>query len=115
MYRLYHPSSVLIASLFGGPLSVGLLLAANYRKRAQNAASRKALFLGVLGTILLAYLDPLLHLASLDLSIRGLGIAAVVALQQIAQQLQGKKINHHKAVGDELYSHWRALPSGWVA
>jgi len=111
-YRLYRPSSVLIASICGGPVSAGLLMSANYRRWRQPAAARKALLYGFLGTIVLIYLQPILHLCSLDFGTRGIGFGAVVALQQTAQQLQGKQISDHKALKGELHSHWRALAIG---
>lgn len=96
-YRLFSPGQVTLATVIGSFLAGAILMALNYRRLGQPAAARKAFRLAAAALVALAVAGPFLPESS-TVSI-GLAVGSVVAMNQLANQLQGSPCRSHAARG----------------
>lgn len=107
-YRLYDPTSVLIASFLGSPIAGVLLISLNYRRLNRRAEAIAAFIVGVIATVLASLLSYFLP------SSGGIAIGIVIAMatRSAAERFQGEALSQHISAGGQLGSRWAATGIG---
>jgi hypothetical protein len=107
-YRLFDPTSVLIAAILGSPVAGVALMALNWRRLGQGKKALAAFFLGVAATVLASALGYFLPSTG---SI-AIGVVIALATKGAAQYWQGAALAQHEARGGQLSSRWAATGIG---
>jgi len=105
-HKLYQISGVVIATLFGGVLAGGILMAVNYKRMGKPQCVIPTIAISIvtlLCAIFLSYILPE-RFPSLLLS-----IPQLIAISYLMKNLQEASINHHTHNGGLMESNWLAF------
>ena len=120
-YRLYSPSSVVLATFLGTPIAGGQLLWENYKRLGNPRMGRTVwMWCSLASLVLIGGLTALMMLApDVVESIPNVLLPALQcgAMAAVANRLQQSTVKAHKAAGGKLASGWRAAGVGllWLA
>ena len=107
-YRLFDPTSVLIAAILGSPVAGVALMAMNYRRLGEPKKGTATFFIGLVVTVLASAIGYFLPSTG---SI-AVGVSLAVATRGAAQYRQGAALAQHEARGGQLSSRWAATGIG---
>jgi hypothetical protein len=112
-YRLFDPTSVFIAAIFGATAAGATLMALNYGRSGRKDRAHLTLIVGVLVTCLEVAAGYLFRWDTIPPSVvLVVPIAFAVATRQVAQLLQGGTLQEHARLGGKLASRWAAMGLG---
>jgi hypothetical protein len=112
-YRLFDPTSVFIAAIFGTTAAGAALMALNYMRSGRKDRTLATLIVGVLVTCLEIAAGYLFRWDMIPTSVAlVIPIAFAVATRQVAQVLQGGVLQEHAQAGGKLASRWAAVGLG---
>jgi len=114
--KFYSQQAISIATYIGGPLAAGYLVKKNYETLEQPDNGRKALFIGIISTILLfagvfSIPEPIIDKIPRVL----IPLIYTGIIYWIVDRLHGKILKLHKESGGEFYSAWKAAGVGSIA
>lgn len=107
-YTLYKISGIGVASLFGGPIAGGMLMARNFKQLGKEKEARAAGALSILATLMVVIVGYFIP-EEWNISNTSIAIPLVFATVLIAQHLQQNDINAHLHSGGEFSSNWKAF------
>jgi hypothetical protein len=111
IHPMYSMAQIILATLIGGPLGGGWLMALNYKRLGEPGKARIAFVLGVLA---MAGLIAIGFAAGRDAT-GPLIVAPVIAVWMLAMHLQADAYKRHVAVEGRRASSWRAAGLGVVS
>lgn len=112
-YRLFDPTSVFIATIFGATAAGAALMALNYNRLGRTDRALITLIVGILITCLEVMVGYLFRLDTIPPSVvLVVPIAFAVATRQSAQMLQGSTLQKHARLAGKLASRWAAMGMG---
>jgi hypothetical protein len=107
-YRLFDPTSVLIAAILGSPVAGVALMALNYRRLGEAKKGLATFIIGVVATVLASLLGYFLP-SSGSVAV---GIALALSTKGAAQYFQGAALGQHEVRGGQFTSRWAATGIG---
>ena len=113
--KLFSQRAIAIATCFGGPAAAGYLVKKNYEAYDQEDNGKKALFIGIVATLLLfagIFSMPENILDKIPNPLIPAVYTGIIYL--IVEKLQGSWIKAHKESGGEFFSAWKATGIGAV-
>lgn len=115
-YRLYSLTAINIATFFGGPLAAGILVRRNFINLGDEAAGKKALFIGIFSTLIIFTVIFSLPEEILDMIPNALiPMIYTFIIYLIVDKYMGKAIKEHKSNSHPFYSGWKAAGIGLIS
>jgi len=114
--KFYSQKAIAIATYFGGPLAAGYLVKKNYEALELPDSAKKALFIGIVSTVLL-FAGIFSVPEQVMEKVPNFLIPAIytVIIYLIVEKFQGESLKLHKESGGEFYSGWKAAGVGAIA
>jgi hypothetical protein len=108
IHPMYSAGQVRLATVLGGPLGGGWLMALNYKRLGQPGKARASVGLSVLAMVALIAIG----FATPGRSMSWLAIVPIFVMGSLAKSLQGAAYDRHVQAGGSRGSSWRAAGIG---
>ena len=100
-YRLFTPAQITLATVIGSFIAGAVMMALNYRRLGSRRAARGTVAFTALGVVALCVVSFVLPENGAGI---GLAIGIVVAMNLIANRLQGRIVREHVGAGGRTAS-----------
>lgn len=114
--KFYSQKSIGLATFIGGPLASGYLIRENYLSLNKPDEGKKALFIGIIATIVIfggIFMLPEAIIDKLPNQLLPLIYTGIIYL--IVEKIHGTVLNQHKENGNEFFSGWKAAGIGFIS
>ncbi len=114
--KFYSQKSIGLATFIGGPLASGYLIRENYLSLNKPDEGKKALFIGIIATIVIfggIFMLPEAIIDKLPNQLLPLIYTGIIYL--IVEKIHGTVLNQHKENENEFFSGWKAAGIGFIS
>lgn len=106
--KIYSRKSICLATLFGGPLVAGYLIAENYKSFNKFGLAKRTWSITIVVAIVLYFIFCSVSQSN-KIPVFIIPVAFSLITAYVVQRFQGDQIESHLDAGGDAYSIWRAL------